>query len=361
MSEQFNSNSKSESDKQIHFLSSKSEKSPQYKWSVESAKFPYCGKNICITKIKTRAKGKIKQRFAKQIKRVSMSIQLAWSVFNGLAPLAPAASRAIGLPYLPSNPVLMQSVSSDALFLKEDIIAKVRKQLPAEFVFSKSEMGAMYDLAFDFHANSLTQHELKARISSLRGGDLDYKDVLVIIFIILIARYTVGSFGFQINPQMGRIVPPHLQWLYGNNNQGQQGYGKGFGPRSVTIVNKATQNAGSDRKNSPGSWDYNYAKIMKELDRQSSEANVYIQVGNESYVLKNRYRESSYELGDKLANKMYDSIRECDTDICDIAQNLGFKADNIKKVKDHVFFNEHNLDRYPNEPVERKRFDPELQ
>ena len=55
------------------------------------------------------------------------------------------------------------------------------------------------------------------------------------------------------------------------------------------------------------------------------------------YILKNPYRESADELGDKLADQMYDSIRECDTDICDIAENLGFKADNIKNVKDHVF------------------------
>lgn len=31
---------------------------------------------------------------------------------------------------------------------------------------------------------------------------------------------------------------------------------------------------------------------------------------------------------------------------------LGFKANNIKKVKDHVFYNEHDLDRYgPDELV----------
>jgi hypothetical protein len=292
-----------------------------------------------------------------------MSIQLAWSIFNGIAPLAPAASYAIGLPYLPSNQILLKSVSSNEHFLKDDIITKVMQQLPPEFVFSDSEMESMYDLAFDFHVNSLTENELKARINSLRGGDLDFKDIVVIVFIILIARFTVGPNAFQINPRMNRIIPPHLQWVYGDNNQGQQGYGngKGFGPRSVTVVNKATQSSGSDKKNSPGSWDYNYAKIMKELEGQSGESTVYVQVGDQSYVLKNKYRESSYELGDKLASQMYDSIRECDTDICDIAENLGFKADNIKKVKDHIFYNEHNLDRYPDEPVERKRFDPELQ
>lgn len=49
------------------------------------------------------------------------------------------------------------------------------------------------------------------------------------------------------------------------------------------------------------------------------------------------------------------------TDIFDIAQNLGFKADNIKNVKDHVFYNEHDLDRYGPDRIERKQFDPNLQ
>lgn len=43
------------------------------------------------------------------------------------------------------------------------------------------------------------------------------------------------------------------------------------------------------------------------------------------------------ELQFKLAEEIYDSIRDCDTVICDISENLGFKGDNIKNVKDHVF------------------------
>lgn len=62
----------------------------------------------------------------------------------------------------------------------------------------------------------------------------------------------------------------------------------------------------------------------------------------------------------QLARQIYDAILECDTDICNIAENLGFKADNIKKVKDHVFYNEHKLDRYGPDEIEIKRFDPTL-
>lgn len=43
---------------------------------------------------------------------------------------------------------------------------------------------------------------------------------------------------------------------------------------------------------------------------------------------------------------MYGSIIECDTDICYLAVNLEFKADNIKNVKDHIFYKEHELDQY---------------
>lgn len=34
------------------------------------------------------------------------------------------------------------------------------------------------------------------------------------------------------------------------------------------------------------------------------------------YILKNPYRESANELSYKLADKIYDSIRSCDTNIC---------------------------------------------
>jgi len=78
------------------------------------------------------------------------------------------------------------------------------------------------------------------------------------------------------------------------------------------------------------------------------------------YILKNRYRQSANELSYKLTDKIYDSIRSCHTHICDIAENLGFKADSIKTVKDHVFYNEHDLDRYgPDDDLQR--FDPHLQ
>ena len=96
------------------------------------------------------------------------------------------------------------------------------------------------------------------------------------------------------------------------------------------------QNAGFEKKYpSSGSWDYK--EIMRELERHRSKKRIDIQVGDQTYILKSPYYEDPYELNDKLAEQIYASIRESDTDICPIAQNLGFKADNIKNVKDHVF------------------------
>ena len=132
------------------------------------------------------------------------------------------------------------------------------------------------------------------------------------------------------------------------------------GPRSLT-VRGLTQNVGSEKKD-PSSGSLDYKEVMRELERQSSRKKVEIEAGDQIYTIKNPYREDAYELGYKLADTIYDSIRECDTDICDIAKNLGFKANNIKNVKDHVFYNKHDLDRLaPAEPVEYRRFDANIQ
>ena len=124
---------------------------------------------------------------------------------------------------------------------------------------------------------------------------------LAIIAAIIILANNVN--GFQPNPHA--IVPPHLQWLYGNNYQPDQfGYGKGVGPRSITVTG-LTQNAGSEKKDpSSGSWDYK--EVMRELDRQISKKRIDVQVGDQIYTLKNPYHEGPYELGSKLADQIYD-------------------------------------------------------
>jgi hypothetical protein len=198
-------------------------------------------------------------------------------------------------------------------------------------------------------------------IHELRGGSLTEASCFIAILGAIVLILAINSQAF-VPPDRRAAPPPHLEQIYGNNRPGNDfGYGKGIGPRTITVTG-LTQNAGSDKKE-PSKGSYDYVEVMKELDRQSSKKNVEIEVGDQLYIIKNRYRQDASELCYYLADQMYDSIRECDTDICDIAKNLGFKADNIKKVKDHVFYQKHELDQYVSlgEPSEYKRFDPYIQ
>lgn len=62
------------------------------------------------------------------------------------------------------------------------------------------------------------------------------------------------------------------------------------------------------------------------------------------------------------ADELYDAIRKNEMDVFSIAKNTGIKTENIKKVKDHVFYNEHLLDLYVDYgvPAEWARFDSDL-
>jgi hypothetical protein len=64
----------------------------------------------------------------------------------------------------------------------------------------------------------------------------------------------------------------------------------------------------------------------------------------------------------KVADDAYDAIRANGADVAAIAENTGFKPGNIQKVKDHLFHNEHVLDRYVDlgVPAEVKRFDSNI-
>ena len=104
----------------------------------------------------------------------------------------------------------------------------------------------MYNLSIECRNNSLSQEELINKIRNLRGGSfIDIVAALGVIGAIIIFTMN-GGLAFQPNPNA--IIPPHLQWLYGNQQPGNHfGYGKEAGPRSLTVTG-LTQNAGSEKK-----------------------------------------------------------------------------------------------------------------
>lgn len=62
------------------------------------------------------------------------------------------------------------------------------------------------------------------------------------------------------------------------------------------------------------------------------------------------------------ADDAYDEIRRNGTDVEVISRNTGIKPANIQKVKNHIFYDEHLLDRYTElgVPAEWRRFDSDL-
>ena len=62
------------------------------------------------------------------------------------------------------------------------------------------------------------------------------------------------------------------------------------------------------------------------------------------------------------ADEAYEAIHASTTDVESIARNTGIKPSNIQKVKNHLFYEEHLLDRYVDYgiPAEMKRFDSDI-
>lgn len=59
------------------------------------------------------------------------------------------------------------------------------------------------------------------------------------------------------------------------------------------------------------------------------------------------------------ADKLYEDIRQDETDVSTIAQRIGWKPSSIAKVKYHLFIEEHRLDQYEElgVPAVMARFD----
>jgi hypothetical protein len=264
--------------------------------SVEVYKYPYYGRlddtegylsnKICCGTIK------IRKKFIETVKLLIFYGEPVFRLGYNLPP-----SQAIGIPVLP--PIIrMSSTQLNGPLSKNEIITQVSKEMSSKIVFTKTEMDQLYDLSVKYKDNAISQEELLTEISNLRGGS----DAEVAAFLVIVATITLlmaSNSAFVINPN----ELPHLQWMYGNQPPGNQyGYGKGGGPRSITVID-ATQNAGSE-KNDPSFGSYDYDIIMDNLASQVKEKRVNISAGDQSYTLENPFNLDTHSLKDILSEKM---------------------------------------------------------
>ncbi len=121
-----------------------------------------------------------------------------------------APSQATGLLIFLTTAPIMKSI--DLNILQKEIIAIVINNRPEKIVFTKKEMGQLYDLAVKYKNNCMSRKEC---ILERRGGKTkDWVAAFGVIMVIITVLNNNNIEGFQV-PQR-EIVPPHLQWLYGN-------------------------------------------------------------------------------------------------------------------------------------------------
>jgi hypothetical protein len=158
---------------------------------------------------------------------------------------------------------MMRSIHSDTGLSKKVIIASVINNRPDKIVFTEKQMDQLYDLAVKCRNNSISKEEL---ITELIGGGIeDWVAAFGIIIAIITVVNNVDA--FQVSP--GAIVPPHLQWLYGNQ-QPENHFGYGTGPGSITVTG-ATQNAGSEKRE-PSNGSVEVVSLIEKNSRLAKEA-----------------------------------------------------------------------------------------
>jgi hypothetical protein len=83
---------------------------------------------------------------------------------------------------------------------------------------------------------------------------------------------------------------------------------------------------------------------MTNLDKQTKRKMGIIKIANQIYKIKKPSSQSVFKLSNKLVNWMYNSIKEYNTKVYNIARNLNFKAENIKNAKDYGFYDKYKFD-----------------
>ena len=129
---------------------------------------------------------------------------------------------------------------------------------------------------------------------------------------------------------------------------------------SMTV--NALQQSVSMYRNYPGQKS-GTGKLPQHIDQENNNLNLgKRKAGNTKLKSKAEEQADMREEQDRITNQWYNEIRLDETDIEIIAGNIGWKPSSVKKIKDHIFNNEHLLDRYVSlgEPAVKARFDPDF-
>jgi hypothetical protein len=308
---------------------------------------------------------KILKRFGKKAfsktKKIIILIQFIGSL-NGIGNF----SRSVGVSVISNSntlDALVRNINSKNDFRKQIIITKIIDSTSSRIIFTPQELDELYKLYVNYEDNLINEEELINKVFNLRGGD--FKDIAEAAFYALLCVWMLMGFGEADAFVPSPPLPPPLKFLYGDNKPGNIfGYGKGSG-RQTIIFRDQTRNAGFDKKPYEGNYnlDYNYDKILKELESKLSKKNPTIIVGGQVYYLKNKSPFLD-ELEDACAQVCYDSIVSSQSDIEDISKNTGLSISSIKQVKEHVFINKHLMSKGYEEDLktimEYKKFNPDL-
>ena len=117
----------------------------------------------------------------------------------------------------------MISIHLNVGLSKKAIITQVIKQMPTEIDFTEREIDQLYNLSMECINNFLSQEELINKIRNLSGGSfIDIVAALGVIGSIIIL--SINDWGLTFQPNPNTIIPPHLQWLYGNQQPGNHYY-----------------------------------------------------------------------------------------------------------------------------------------
>jgi hypothetical protein len=139
----------------------------------------------------------------------------------------------------------------------------------------------------------------------------------------------------------------------------EQSKKSGIRDYDYTEPSKQKEKKKEKKKEQLGS-DLDYGQIIETLNKNSKKLEVDIQVDGKQYKLPNPDRDA-YLLEMELAKQIYETIRQSTDDTARMSANLNYKESNVQKIKDHLFHNEHILDRYGPEATTIKQFDPNLE